>query len=319
MAEWISLHAFHRGGTDRLIAQAVGGLVRSLDADGLLARWFFLRYWEGGPHLRLRLLPAARAGEVEQRARAALERHLSAHPSRVPWDPARYAAAAESFAAAEDLSGYDRRLRGHDVVEAVAYRPEHRVFGGPEVTGAAERHFGDSSRIALALLERGEERGRRLGFAAAALMLALALWEPDPARLGRALETSRDRWDPPATRAGRAGLLDGQRPASNAQVLRCLRIATGLERPEPRDPVGAWWRSMVALHERVLTCRAAGRFHPEPADSSFHPPGASRAHGDVLILLVRCVHLLCNRLGLTGPEEAHLRYLIGTTLIELTA
>ncbi|MER6514876.1 hypothetical protein ABT158_49265 [Nonomuraea sp. NPDC001636] len=35
---------------------------------------------------------------------------------------------------------------------------------------------------------------------------------------------------------------------------------------------------------------------------------------DVLIVLNRCVHLFCNRLGLSIVEEAHLRYLTAVTL-----
>ncbi|MBP2708182.1 thiopeptide-type bacteriocin biosynthesis protein [Microbispora sp. RL4-1S] len=318
MAEpWISLHAFHRGGTDRLIAQAVGGLVRSLHADGLLVRYFFLRYWEGGPHLRLRLLPYARPGEVAERATTALEQHLAAHPSTVSWDAERYAAVAERYARDENLTDYDRRVRSRDGVEAVAYRPEFETYGGPEATEAAERHFCDSSRVALVLLEGETGPGRRLGFAAAALTLALAAWEPDPARLARALEAARERWDPPQDRRHRAEPSDRERAALTAQVLRSHRIAAGAERPGARDPLGAWWRSIDTLRLRALDLQAAGRFRPEPAVSSFQPPDVSRERGDILILLLRCVHLLCNRLGLPGGQETHLRHLVGTTYCEL--
>ncbi|MEU8197126.1 lantibiotic dehydratase C-terminal domain-containing protein [Microbispora amethystogenes] len=321
---WISLHAFHRGGTDRLITQAVGGLLRSLTADGLLVRHFFLRYWEGGPHVRLRLRPAARPDEVEARARAALERHLAAYPSshEADWDAGKYAAAAERFARAENLTHYDRRVRTRDTVEAVAYRPEYATYGGPEAIDAVEEHFCDSSRIALALLDGGIEPGRRVGFAAAALMLALAAWEPDLARLARALDASRERWDPrpdhaPHDRPTDAARGGRERAALTAQLLRCHRIASGVEIPGARDPLGAWWRSIDTLRLRALDLQAAGRFHPEPAVSSFQPPGVTRARGDVLILLLRCVHLLCNRLGLPGEQETHLRHLVGTTYREL--
>ncbi|MEU8055660.1 lantibiotic dehydratase C-terminal domain-containing protein [Microbispora bryophytorum] len=324
MAEpWISLHVFHRGGTDRLITEAVGGLARSLTADGLLVRHFFLRYWEGGPHLRLRLLPAARPDEVEARACAALERHLDAYPSECPSpleaarDAAEYAAAAERFARAENLTHYDRRVRTRDGVEAIAYRPEYETYGGPEAIDAAERHFCESSRIALALLDGGVGPGRRLGFAAAALMLALAAWEPDPARLADALEASRERWDPPHDRPRDATQAGGERAALTSQLLRCHRIAAGAQIPGARDPLGAWWRSIDALRLRALDLQAVGRFHPEPAVSSFQPPGVTRARGDILILLLRCVHLLCNRLGLPGGQETHLRHLVGATYCEL--
>ncbi|MEV4400213.1 lantibiotic dehydratase C-terminal domain-containing protein [Nonomuraea sp. NPDC049607] len=318
MAEpWISLHAFHQGGTDRLIVQAVGGLVRELAADGLLTGYFFLRYWEGGPHLRLRLLPSARPQEVAERATAALERHLAAHPSPASWDPGRYAATAERYARVEHLLHYDRRVRVRDDVEAIAYRPEYGTYGGPEAVEAAERHFHDSSRIALALLEGEIGPGRRAGFAAFALMLTLAAWEPDPARLARTLSTTRDRRCAPGEPSDQPGPSDGQRAALAAQLLRSHRIAGGEEHPRAGDPLGAWWRSIDTLRHRVLDLQATGRFNPEPAQSTFVPSGVTRPRGDLLVLLLRCVHLLCNRLGLSGGHESHLRHLVGTTYREL--
>ncbi|MGW1974370.1 thiopeptide-type bacteriocin biosynthesis protein [Streptomyces sp. NPDC001889] len=313
MAEaWTSLHVFHRGGTDRLIVGAVGDLVRSLDADRLLDRFFFLRYWEGGPHLRLRLRPADGA-DVRDRARAALEKHLEEHPTTERWDPDRYALTAESLARAEELPYYDRRLRLADGVEDIPYRPEYAVFGGPEAVDAVERHFTDSSRIALAVLERTAAPERRLGFALASLMLALTAGEPDHDRVTSVLERTRDRWDDPATAgAGRAAAFARQRAALTAQAIRCRRIAAD---PAPDGLTGAWARSIRTLHHEIRTLQAAGRFRPAPAGSSFHP-GAG-PHGDRTILLLRCVHLLCNRLGLSGPQEAHLRYLTAMTFLDL--
>src|SRR5690242_12975901 len=180
---WISLHAFHQAGTDLLLGTAVDGLVREL--DGRLDRFFFLRYWEGGPHLRLRLLPRVPGDAVmiEKRATAVLEEHLAAYPTTVTWDRERYALIAQEFARQEGLVAYDRRLRPDDHVEAIAYRPEYATFGGPQAVTAVERHFTDSSRIALAILRGEHDHRRRLGHALAAMMLALVAWEPDPRRL----------------------------------------------------------------------------------------------------------------------------------------
>ncbi|MFJ4686651.1 thiopeptide-type bacteriocin biosynthesis protein [Streptomyces sp. NPDC088789] len=309
---WTSLHVFHRGGTDLLIVGAVGALVRSLETDRLLDGFFFLRYWEGGPHLRLRLRPVTGA-DVQERTRSALEKHLAAHPTTESWDPERYARAAQSLARAEDLTDYDRRLRHTDGVEVIPYRPEYAVFGGPEATEAVERHFTDSSRIALAVLARTGEPERRLGFALVSLMLALTVCDPDHERITVALPRNRDQWDGDASaRAGRADAFARQRAALTAQATRCRGITAD---PEAYGLVGAWARSIITLHREIRALQARGRFSPAPADSSFHPgPGPS---GDVMILLLRCVHLLCNRLGLSGPQEAHLRHLTAMTFLHL--
>jgi thiopeptide-type bacteriocin biosynthesis protein len=54
---WISLHVFYTGPLDRVITEAVGSLVGTFTSKGSIDGYFFLRYWESGPHLRLRLHP----------------------------------------------------------------------------------------------------------------------------------------------------------------------------------------------------------------------------------------------------------------------
>ncbi|GAB1819012.1 lantibiotic dehydratase C-terminal domain-containing protein [Herbidospora sp. RD11066] len=266
---WISLHVFHHGDPDSLLVTAVDGLIREL--DGRLDRFFFLRYWEGGPHVRLRLLPvfASDAETIEKRAVEVLEDHLAAHPTLTTWDREDYARLAREFARREGLTEYDERLRPDDHVEAIAYRSEH--------SAAVERHFTDSSRIALAILRGEPDHRRRLGHALTATMLTLMAWEPDPVRLAALLAANRDGWDPAPARARHAEIFEAQHEALAAQAERCRRIAAS---------GGSWWRSISTLREQV----------PDKG------------------VLDRCVHLFCNRLGLTIAEEAHLRYLAAATL-----
>jgi len=338
---WISLHAFHRDGTDLLLGTAVDGLVREL--DGRLDRFFFLRYWEGGPHLRLRLLPRVPgdATTIEKRATAVLREHLAAHPTTAPWDREGYALLAREFAGREGMDAYDKRLRPDDHVEAVAYRPEYATFGGPEAIAAVERHFTDSSRIALAILRGEHDHRRRLGHALSAMMLALIAWEPDPRRLGPLLAGERARWDPAPARARQVEIFTRQREALTAQAERCRLIAARavssrnhatagrsvggspfggvLDTGDAYDSPGAWWRSVDTLHRRLVALQRAGRFSPVRARKAFRTFGAVDAPADagrhdVLSVLDRCVHLFCNRLGLSIAEEAHLRYLTAVTL-----
>ncbi|MEV7010678.1 lantibiotic dehydratase C-terminal domain-containing protein [Streptosporangium sp. NPDC051022] len=308
---WISLHVFHRGDDDLLITHAVGPLVRTLEEERRLAGFFFLRYWEGGPHIRLRLLPASSGAPVERRARTALEAHLRAHPSAAPLDEERYALLAERYARAELMEDtYDRRVRGHDCVEAVPYRPELDVFGGQEATRAAEEHFTDASRIALATLGPRPARGRLLGLGTALLMLTLAAWEPDLNRAGLLLAERRERWDTPRERESLAAVLAGQCERLTAQALRCWHPVTG-EAPQD-DPLTAWSHSIGALRKRLAALQTAGLFRPKRTATSFHGARAD----DVLGVLMRCAHLMCNRLGITTAEEVQLRYLVGAVLTE---
>ena len=92
-----------------------------LEADGLLQRWYFLRYADPHPHLRLRFLPAQDAD-----AWALLRRTLS-------WG-----------------AGLVRANLAADVAN-VSYDREVERYGGPEAIDAAEEVFDASSRVAVEL------------------------------------------------------------------------------------------------------------------------------------------------------------------------
>ena len=51
---WLSLYLFHHGDGDRVLKQIVHPFIKQWHAS-----WFFIRYWEGGDHIRLRLKAAA--------------------------------------------------------------------------------------------------------------------------------------------------------------------------------------------------------------------------------------------------------------------
>src|SRR4051794_29695771 len=55
---WTSLHIFFHAdahATDRLLLEGVHPPGSALAKQGALQSWFFIRYWEGGAHVRLRL------------------------------------------------------------------------------------------------------------------------------------------------------------------------------------------------------------------------------------------------------------------------
>jgi len=51
--KWLSVYIFYNGEADQLLKQLVHPFIRQR-----VYRWFFIRYWEGGDHIRLRLKAA---------------------------------------------------------------------------------------------------------------------------------------------------------------------------------------------------------------------------------------------------------------------
>ncbi|HVF05964.1 MAG TPA: thiopeptide-type bacteriocin biosynthesis protein [Frankiaceae bacterium] len=120
--DWTSLHVFLPGGPameDACIADAVLPAVAGGD-------WFYVRYWEGGPHLRVRVRGAA--PEVDRALRE--------------W--------------AEPRGGR---------VEVIAYEPETARYGGPDGLALSESFFRESSEVAAAVVAKTPPGGDRTGIA----------------------------------------------------------------------------------------------------------------------------------------------------------
>ncbi|MER7166063.1 thiopeptide-type bacteriocin biosynthesis protein [Micromonospora sp. NPDC000207] len=320
---WLSLHAFHSGDHDRLLTETVAPLVTSLQADGRLAQFFFIRYWEGGPHLRLRLLPTRPdlAAEVADRARSALEGHLARFPTPRSGSVEQWSALAERYARIEDRADHDRRIRPPDVVEALPYHPEYAVFGGPTATRAVERHFTESSRVALSALARPTAPNHRSRLAVVALASALAAWQPDRHRLAHLLARTRSGWTPPDDRGRRRSSYQRQRAALRRLVSGCWppeRESPPSGNPEPH--AAAWSGSIHRLHAELVELHRAGEFHPDlraVAARFAADTGPDRDEQRLLVVLLRCVHLLCNRLGIGVDQETQLHYLVHATCVDV--
>ncbi|MFF1272211.1 lantibiotic dehydratase [Streptomyces marokkonensis] len=121
-------------GQDEIIAGPLLDLVAGLGGEGLLDRWFYIRYADPFPHLRLRVRGT---------------------------DPARTLTQVTAW-------GRDLVARGlaRDV-ELASYAPETARYGGPDVFDAAERLFmANSEATALLLARRPDIRPEFLAVAA---------------------------------------------------------------------------------------------------------------------------------------------------------
>ncbi|MFD3948205.1 lantibiotic dehydratase C-terminal domain-containing protein [Streptomyces sp. NPDC058579] len=161
-----------------------------LRAEGLRDHFFFLRYWQGGPHLRLRMRCGPGAGSVEaaERVVEGLERAM----------PEFGAEARDEYALGLKMQEELARLEGEDpragrpvgTLERAPYEPEYRKYGGPEGVEIAETVFRRSSPAILDLLGRQPREWvdqRRAPIGEAARIMAMFLhgagYDPEAASL----------------------------------------------------------------------------------------------------------------------------------------
>jgi hypothetical protein len=315
---WVSAHLYHFGDLDALLARCVRPMVQELTAANLIRGHFFLRHWEGGQHLRLRLRPASdRLSEpIRYRIRSRTQGYFADHQSVPTLEPAEYRALAAGLAKAEGRKHYDQRLHAADSVEFPTYRPEYTTYGSDACIAAIERHSASSSEIAMNLIELGTPAQQRDAIALATLTLTLAVCEPDLSVAAKQL-TSEDGAD-----AAGAKLEVAYQSARDALVRQAYDLwalaGDGVDSGED-DILLTWLDSIRGLRGTLEPLWLDGQCPPVPPTSPLSELAAtvcadSRA---VPLLLLQCAHLFHNRLGLTVETEQRMAYLAARTLKDI--
>jgi hypothetical protein len=183
---------YHTGNQDRLLTELLRPTLRRLWQGRKIESFFFLRHALEGPHIRLRIRPAAGRGdavrdEVVKRAASYFEAFPS--PARVAGDASRL---LEEPRPPRESAGEESVLFDDNSIQEIPFEPEVERYGGPGRIGKSLDFFALSSARALRLLDHrptvttGEwltialrlEARYILGFAGDALDLASLLDEP---------------------------------------------------------------------------------------------------------------------------------------------
>lgn len=296
---WVSAHLFSQGNLDRLLTDLVDPLLDELRERRLADRGFFLRYWDGGPHIRFRVLPscleavAAVRGLIEQRAFA----YFAHSPAPEVLSQEEYLHSAREIGAWEGVRPTER-MYANNSVHFLPYVPEHHRYGQGATLEVVEEHFSTSSELTLELLRGTTGPEQRELAALCHLLLAWFLSAQDVHELaGRQLAKVSARRVP--------GAVDAV-AASDARFLR--------------------------RRERLLTLtatmRKVGRAWPHMPDDSSLKRWASSVSGVVDALGADacapsaesaadlCAHLFANRVGVRIDAEGSLRYLAARAITD---
>lgn len=309
---WVSAHLFYHADLDDLLVHLVDPLVRELSGT-TAADWFYLRYWDGGPHVRLRILCADDKDRprVEETIRCHAGRFFVSHPSRGSWNEDSYRRIAEQLARMEGLDTH-AALYPDNSLRFIGYEPEFARYGTGRSISAAERHFGDSSRICLGLVRAGTSRPRRLTRAFAAILAAWSSATRDRALLTRWATHRLSNMDKPGDPPGTD--LDPHYARQKTGLTAVTRrLMSGKERSA--SPDGDWRGSLARLHDAIAE-QAGTAPHTLPRVSR-PEDGSAPEETRLLPLLDLCAHLFCNRLGVPPHEERYVRYLAGRALLDV--
>jgi hypothetical protein len=317
---WVSAHLFYHGDQDTVIAGVVKPTVERLRLAGLADGFFFLRYWEGGPHVRLRVLTRPeQVQEVRSVIQETAAEFYAKSPSESPMSEQAYAESAAGLAELERMAGYDTVLHPDNSVAFIDYVPETDVFGTGRALEAVEQQFMAASVLAVELIARGRTPGQRAMDAFAMLAANRTLFTgilPELAYQARFLVESG------GTVAELLGSAAFERhfDANKAQLrgsLEAVWAATrGVALPDA-SVASRWLATMRDFNDTLVELELLGELDAYP---DFEAPADVLEHINHLVpqlIVERCTHLMANRLGLGLAQESHLRLLLTRTAFDL--
>ncbi|MBN0043326.1 hypothetical protein JS756_04280 [Streptomyces actuosus] len=303
---WLSCHVFHHGDTDPLLTDLLLPMADDLRREGRLLRHFYLRHWERGPHVRLRMqVPAEHRDGVREEAERRITAHLERYPGPADTDPERLRRALRRLGELEHGDASDARLytpEPPNTVRWIDYRPERAKYGGPEGVEIAEDVFHAGSLLAGQVLRLVRSDRARLGVSLQLLLLAARALGFGPDERAVFLRTYHERWA--------AYVTDGRLLAAWDEQYRLQRgTYTALVAAlDAGDPVGrglgeGWERTVGEAVGRLRPLVASGRVWPAETDRSAPAEAALGA------LVSHYLHTTNNRMNVRPQGECFVAYL----------
>ncbi len=303
---WRAWHVFlfDNSEQDLFLRQAVAPLVRdfAVSAGPNDPGWFFIRYWENGPHLRLRFrgLSDEQFGALGEKLLAGAQEVLKT--KELPKQEGDGFDFPDSWHA--DPGNLPVFAAG--TVAEIGYELENRRYGGPHCRPGCEAMFGRSSQLAIEALETmngdfAPLRGMGLLFHA---LSAAAACEGDSERMAEFARTTQRHW---GNYLGK--MIDEAnahlRPAEGAVDVarKVVSVAQrAWEGQTPGNPLAArWWRMLIEERTRIAQLAEAGALR-SPVTGA-RPTTPRQTDAAIANILSSHIHMMMNRLGIAPILE----------------
>lgn len=287
---WLSAHVFYSGDLHLLLQKMLLPFLHELKQLNLMEGSFFIRYFEGGKHIRLRM-------RVFPSMQIAVQTKLEATTSNFF---NKYVFPQQKISIAEE----QHRLA--NTIRYVEYIPEYTRYGGESVIRSAEFQFEASSAFILAQIDNSDNWNSHLAFILA-IKMHIAFWT--------AQNFSFDQMKIICNRFIDEWLPSLYIPGNNAEQERARYLQLFFERAIPMKT------SLVpAIREFITACskvyfeeEALRKYYTQSIEvyrSYAHFPFDQYAN-----ICISFMHMTHNRLGIANGDEAWLVYLLQFALV----
>ena len=143
---WLAAYLYYSEPWESFLGESLAPFVQRVLKDGIAERYFFIRYWEQGPHVRLRFF--GDEAVLEHTLKPLLEKHFKAyfeqHPStRVEPEWLKTAPTEQQWFP-------------NNSIQYIPYEQETERYGGPQAVTVGEVQFESSSNAILAAIRQSE-------------------------------------------------------------------------------------------------------------------------------------------------------------------
>lgn len=318
-SNYLSVHIFYNVSDLRaILLECIEPLVRSLQQRGMIERYFVIRYWEGGAHVRLRLLPREPYSREDLQAEVdpAIAAFLEQRPALFDPDPEVMAPLMRTLYVMEyGEEAYETNyggtgtipLRPNNSLAYIPYVPEYARYGGLFGVEMSERHFEEASDIAFDVLRETNStlRNQTLGTAFQLMLhFAYAFFQDRAAMAAffrRYSEVFQGFAVSPELQEGFGRVFSRQAARITEQFAQLDAIHERL-RSTDAGALSRYVRSALWIREQ------AGKLHEEGRlDFGVGPVSFEQAANR---LLTSYLHMTNNRLGVLIVEEVYMAHLI---------
>ncbi len=323
--QWSSFHVHYNSDPHWLLKEAVTPMVQTLRTRRLIDRYFFIRYWEQGPHIRLRFLATNERShsELTELVKDAINDFLHVRPSVFRF-PTRYMPPSFSRMFVAEYgeqqltekygeSGQIPYAANNHIVSA-PYIPEDERYGGKSGVTIAETHFEMSSDYVLRALagSNGHDFRVILGNGYRLMLYCCMILMEDRHSQLRCLENYQNHWSglvasfPESVIAQLETKYLNNKHAIDRNTEECISSLEGHAEGSATD---RFWIE----HLRSIRCKLGEAF----AAKELQLPPQIRTEKEALDYLIPSyMHMTNNRFGISIFDEMYLAYIMRRSMEE---
>lgn len=316
---WLSAHIYYGEPFEELLIKGIKPFVEKLKADDLMNRYFYIRYWEQGPHVRLRIQgnPKVLIEQVKPRLQRTFDRYMKDHPS-VRQEPVWV-----------NTLPANQQWHPNNSVQFIAYEPEVSRYGGEHVIGLAEEHFQHSSDTVLALISSGKKWNyeRALG---AALQLHLSFthasgldlsqtqsffsrvyagWLPRVYQIVSVLTKQEEKKIPQEVQAAFEETFERQKASLIPFMRSFWKLLQDVDSFE-KTWLNEWIRKINEMDEKLRIKQENGELDPPYRIETEVLNSKDKKILERWSIYDSFIHMTNNRLGILNRDEGYLGYLL---------